>query len=620
MSKKKKRKHSHSSDTAVQPKAIQQPYHEQGIHSEDLIVPERKDTLIPYIMLGIIIVFTLFIRIADIGTAIKGNQNFSMALQEDEDFKVRHTLQINWRKDKKSLSDWLMHKGGTTPIIYKNAFNIVNGNNGLKNIFHAVFKVPLNSATGYYYFFRSLSVIASLLTIVIVFLLGAAVTDNYYVGALSALLFATLTGTAFYAVIYKSDTFVVFLSSLMLYYTVLYIKKPLLHNAIIMCALFPIVFGSKYNGIFSGIAIITAFLINYIHAKTIPFSDIKQKGISVREALELDKLPWSHIVWGGVAAFISLMIFAPFIPFDAERFYYGIRKISIIQSSNASVEFAGLGFKPVVIISHLLNCSIGIILSIAFVIAVGYGIYLVIKKKQKYYRIALLVIFIIVQYIVLIRAAWIVVRYSFLFYPAMVVLIAVTVFAIATYAKKKSGVLYTIVVVSLVILSILHVGRFLAFNKLLSKTTTTIQASHWINEHIDEDASILDIRVFESVPIIFNLKQTNIKVIGRNQESVLCGKENPFSLIPTDYILVTERTFRDYYRLQSHKKYGKIYTPYRLLFDKLLYNPDKFQLVKKFEIVPEIFGITFKKPYLPQDMVLFAPDVYLYKRIQPVQQ
>ena len=76
-----------------------------------------------------------------------------------------------------------------------------------------------------------------------------------------------------------------------------------------------------------------------------------------------------------------------------------------------------------------------------------------------------------------------------------------------------------------------------------------------------------------------------------------------------EYIIVDERSFIQFYRLKASK-----YDIYRIFFNEIKDSKD-YKLLKKFENNSSIWGISFKTEFLPQDLQLISPDIYVYQRV-----
>jgi hypothetical protein len=81
------------------------------------------------------------------------------------------------------------------------------------------------------------------------------------------------------------------------------------------------------------------------------------------------------------------------------------------------------------------------------------------------------------------------------------------------------------------------------------------------------------------------------------------------SAMPVDYVIVTEESFRHFFRLRS-SRYARHRHFYAELFDLRRFEP-----IARFETPTRILGIDVPRRFLPEDLVLVAPVTYVFRRV-----
>ena len=556
----------------------------------EIPIPEKKKSLVPHVLFLLLIALTFIAKSGDLQWSIKGQPNFNYSIFVDEVYKVNHTLNLT-RENKMKPSQWLMAKGGAFQNISKISFDIVRGT-ALKQLFKAVYKVELESQTGKYLFFRILTFICSLLTLLILYKLASELTGNYYIGLTAVFIYSTIFGSTFYSSIFKSDSCLVMAITLLLLSTVLYMKKPTLRRAVFMGALFGFAFAVKYSAIFTMVSVFAAFTVYFLKERKIYFS---------------------HLLWSGFAALIAVFITTPYIFIAFIMFLRGLG-ISTSYQIRANYAFQEWGFRPFAIITHLLSNSMGIVLTLLSVIAVLYMLINILKMKKNYQYFVPIIVYFLLHYVVISSARWLVVRYTMPLYPMFAIFIAILIFETIAYLEKRSKMLKYLGIGTVTILALFQITWFLANNNLLREETPPAKAASWINENIPQDAKILNITIFRKHVLVNGIKQTNVEIITERDIDDMVNDRALSSMLGNfDYLVITERSFRQYYRLKDD-----LFQPYRRFFDEIFKDTGKYRQIQKFETEAKFFNIKFKKKFLPQDLVIIAPDTYIFKQVSQV--
>lgn len=540
------------------------------------------------VVLMAIILFSIFIRFQGIYWNIKENPNFQYSIHVDEIAKIDSTLALDLKVNKMHPPMWLMQKGAGYPNIAKILFDVTNNNIG-STIFKSIYGYDLNSMEGLYLFFRSITAVFSIILITVTYKITTLVSNNKYASILSAFLFSTIFGSLFSSIIFKSDIVVTTFLTIMLYFLIKYLKTKSIKTFYLAGIFLGFSIATKYSAFFAGLIFPLIWLFEYI----------KYRKLNIRL--------YANVI---MITIVSIFLLSPFMFLDLQNLKQGF-EIQKYYQTTRSFHFEEYGIQLFAVIWHLLFTSINPPFTLLGIVSFAFALFQAIAKKQIY--LLPIIIFIIIIFSLSSMNTWIVVRYTIPMYPVICTLVSLLIIKIIESIKNK-GLFYKYsIFVILGFLITYHFLYFMAFSKFITTTTTTVQAANWINSNIaKENPGILQLQLLGSEPpLVYGITNKVFLFSGKNLDTLINNNDG-INDIETDekinYIILDERSFRQFYRLKADK-----YEVYRKFFDSIM-KSDDYELIKKFEIKPEFLGVKFDEGFLPQDIILASPDILIYKR------
>lgn len=539
------------------------------------------------LVLFFIILFAIFIRYQGTYWNIKDNPQFNYSIHVDEVAKLNNTLALSIEKDGMKTTKWLMIKGAGYPNLSKTIYDFTS-NSPLQGLFDKVYEYNLDSTQGKYLFFRTLTASFSILLILITYKLANLIGTNKYTGILAAFFVSTIFGSLYSSIIFKSDIVMTTFITLVLLSLTKYLKTLSKKYLYLAGLFFGFSVATKYNAAFTGILFLIVLGIEFI---------------------KLKKINIKNYVFTFIISVISAFILSPYMFLDLQGLQAGLKTQQYYQTTRSN-HFEEFGFQPFAIITHILQSSLGPVLSIIFLVSILYVVYQIIKHRN-YLLLPPLVLFITYFALSSINT-WIVVRYTIPFYPVISIFASIFLIKLIELIKDKKRLYkYSIYIVVGILISY-HFIYFMAFSKFITNTTTTVQATNWINTNITkENPNILQLQLLGSEPpIVYGIDNEVFLFSGKELDTFIKNNNNLSDLIITekiDYVVLDERSFRQYYRLKADK-----YKVYREFFESIMKSKD-YELLKKIEITPEFMGIRIDEGFLPQDLILASPDILIYK-------
>ena len=543
---------------------------------------QNKHTLI----LLAILFFSLFLRFEGIYWNIKGNPDFQYSIHIDEVYKVLNTLSLDIQSNSMQPGEWLMIKGAGYPNLAKILFDIANNNFG-KYLFNAVYGYELNTIPGIYLFFRSITAIFSLILIVVTYKLGSLASGNKYAGLIAAFFISTIFGSFYSSIIFKSDIIATTFLTAMLYFVLRYIKYRSSITLYIAAVFLGLAIATKYYSIFAALVFPIIWIVEYIKTK------------------KFARHQYINVI---MLTIVSTFILSPYMFLDLQGLKEGL-SIQKYYQTTRSYHFEEFGFQLFAIIWHILQISLGPVLTILSLGATIFASYLIFLRKQL--LLLPLFVFTSIYFVLSSINTWIVVRYTIPFYPVLCTFVSIMLVVIIKNINKLKNIYKYPFVLLLSLILLHHFLYFLAFSKLIINPTTTVTATAWINDNIKDNESILQTQLLGSEPpIIYGIKNQNLEILTGNEfERFILDGNKPQNLKDYECIIIDERSFIQFYRLKAPK-----YDVYRNFFNEIKDSKD-YKLLKKFENDSSIWGISFKTEFLPQDLQLISPDIYVYQRV-----
>ncbi len=126
----------------------------------------------------------------------------------------------------------------------------------------------------------------------------------------------------------------------------------------------------------------------------------------------------------------------------------------------------------------------------------------------------------------------------------------------------------------------------------------------WLRENLPKSSRVLEIR--RRPPLVYGFSARPVARLTDLAAEEMIARGERLSGLDVDHIVVTERSFRQFFRLRSVR-----YARHRAFFSELFDNR-RFALLGKLETEARFLGVTFPKGFLPQDLVLISPDTYFF--------
>jgi hypothetical protein len=117
---------------------------------------------------------------------------------------------------------------------------------------------------------------------------------------------------------------------------------------------------------------------------------------------------------------------------------------------------------------------------------------------------------------------------------------------------------------------------------------------------------VLEIR--RRPPIVYGYSATAAEPLRAMQVDAAVEKGERLGSIPCDYVVVTEESFRHYFRLRDAR-----FAAHRAFFAEL-FDIRRFREVARFETATRAMGVDVPKPFLPEDVLLVSPVTYVFER------
>lgn len=542
---------------------------------------QRWGGLGPGLLLIAVLAFSVFIRAEDLRWGIEGHPAFAYSQHSDEARKIEATLELRPTFEGLRPSPWLMIKGSLLPTVGRLLYEAVD-RTSLAQRFASAFGAPLRSTEGQYLFFRSISAGASLLLTVLVFRLGVVLTGNGYAGALAAFAFATSFGAAFTGVIFKSDMLLAALVGALMLATAAYLERPVAGRAAAMGAVLALAVAAKHSGGVASVLPIVACAI--------------ARGLSPRSRR-------NHLALCGASALVTLFVAGPYYFLSPGVFLEGLRTAARYLSTPA-YNFEGFGLRPVAVVTLLLVPGLGALLTgAAFLGLADLG-----RRFREHEVSTPLLAFAVVYYAVVSWSSWLVVRYTLPLYPLFCAAAGAVVWRAAASCLVRGTWAARLALVGLVALGGAHTLRFLAFNRLLSEPTPIAVGTRWLKDALPQTARVVEI--CRRQPQFYGFRESPSERLTARDVDLMVERGARLSTVADEYVVVTEESFRHFFRLRDARYAGQ------RAFYAELFDVQRFQLVAKFETPTRALGINFPKGFLPEDVILVAPDAYVFRNVR----
>lgn len=535
----------------------------------------------PGLLLFAVLAFSVVIRAKDLRWGTLGHPAFAYSQHSDEARKIEATLELRPTFEGLRPSPWLMIKGSLLPTLGRLLYEAFD-RTPLARAFALTFGVPLGSTEGQYLFFRMVSAAASLVLTVIVFRLAVVLTGSGYAGVLAAFAFSTSFGAAFAAVTFKSDMLLATLVGALMLATAAYLERPVGVRAAALGAIWALAVAAKHSGGIAGVLPLVACAV--------------APGLRPPSRLQ-------HLALCGVSALVTLFVAGPYYFLAPEVFLEGLRTAARYLSTPA-YNFEGFGFRPVAVVTLLLVPGLGILLT-------GAG-FLGLADLGRRFRDHLihgpLLGFVVVYSAVVTWSSWLVLRYTLPLYPVFCAAAGAVTWRVVASCLARRTTMARLALAGLVLLGTLHTLRFFAFDRLLSEPSPIAQGTRWLKDNLPETAHVVE--VCRRQPQFYGFREAPTQRLTARDVDELVERGVRLSAVADEYVVVTEENFRHFFRLRDVRYAGQ------RAFYAELFDVRRFRLVAKFETPTRVLGIPFPKGFLPEDLILVAPDTYVFRKVR----
>jgi len=537
---------------------------------------------LPLAALCLVLALSALVRARDLPWGMQGHPSFAHSQHSDETRKVDYTLDMTPTFAGLRPDPWLLVKGTLLPTIGRLAWAVAS-QPPFERFLAWAFGAPLESVPGRYLFFRSISALASLVLAALVFLLARMLSGSAWAGVLAAFFIATSFGVAFTGVTYKSDMLMATLVAGVLVAAVHYVRAPTRGRALAMGVALGVAGAAKHSAVFASVVPLVACAV----ASSAGWG---------RRLL--------HLGLVAVATLAALITSAPYYVIAHRELVAALEVVARYQSERGAA-FEGYGFQPAAVVSHLLSVGLGPLLTALGLAGFAHAAHRAWRHGERAYLP--LLTFGVVYFAVLSVSSWLVLRYTVPLYPLLCAFAGILAWRLAAALVRRGTLASRFGLFALAAVATGQLLWFLAFDRMLSEPTPPARAAAWMRENLPEDARVLEIR--RRPPVVYGYSPRPPQVLRALQVDELVEQGQRLGAIPCDYVVLTEETFRHYFRLP-----GRQYAGYRRFFSEL-FDRRRFRPVARFETQLGILGFEVPRPFLPEDVLLVAPDTYVFERL-----
>jgi hypothetical protein len=538
----------------------------------------RKGAFLICLVLG----FSAVIVARDLDWCIEDNPSFTHSIHSDEQRKVESVRRMKLTWEGMRPDRFLLAKGTLLSTLGRFLYEAVD-RTPARDAFALLFGVRHDSAAGTYLLLRSISALCFLAATYLVFRVTLLLSGQVYPGVIAAVLFATAFGAAFSAVIFKSDMLLTALVAGLFLAAARYGTRPTAGRAAAMGLLVGLAISAKYLGALAGVLPAVAWVV-----------------VPGRRAR------LGHVALAGTSVVVGLFFSAPFLFFDYTELVAALQYQAQMQTTR-SYHFEEFGFQPWAVLAHLLVAGLGVVFTVFALAGIGYAAWRCFGKQERHLYLAPLC-YVALQFAVLSVSSWLVVRYTLPLYPVLASLAGIAAWRLGRFLAARPGRASRAALALLVLLGVGHTLRFLAFDRLLRDPVPTVRAAAWLRNEVEVEPSARVLEIRRRPPLVYGFGARQERLTESDVQSMV-AKGQRLSGLGVDYVVVTERSFRQFFRLRSAE-----YASHRFFFSELFDNR-RFALVARFDTPASVFGLEFPKGFLPQDLVLIAPDTYVFESL-----